>query len=77
MFSQLVLGEEGSERKMLIVRYNSLEISTPFRPACVADVIIYTQKLLNSDWLRKECSSSVTRVQTCDTSANYKWFLIG
>ena len=28
-------------------------------------VIIYTKKLLNSDWLRKECSSSVTRVQTC------------
>ena len=24
----------------------------------------YTKKLLNSDWLRKECSSSVTRVQT-------------
>ena len=22
-------------------------------------VIIYTKKLLNSDWLRKECSSSV------------------
>ena len=28
----------------------------------------YTKKLLNSDWLRKECSSSVTRVQTCNTS---------
>ena len=27
------------------------------------------EKLLNSDWLRKECSSSVTRVQTCNTSA--------
>ena len=26
-------------------------------------IIIYTKKLLNSDWLRKECSSSVTRVQ--------------
>ena len=26
-------------------------------------VIIYTKKLLNSDWLRKEGSSSVTRVQ--------------
>ena len=26
-------------------------------------LIIYTKKLLNSDWLRKECSSSVTRVQ--------------
>ena len=26
-------------------------------------VIIYTKKLLNPDWLRKECSSSVTRVQ--------------
>ena len=24
---------------------------------------IYTKKLLNSDWLRKECSFSVTRVQ--------------
>ena len=32
-------------------------------------LIIYTKKLLNSDWLRKECSSSVTRVQTCNTSA--------
>ena len=31
-------------------------------------LIIYTKKLLNSDWLRKECSSSVTRVQTCNTS---------
>ena len=27
------------------------------------------EKILNSDWLRKECSSSVTRVQTCNTSA--------
>ena len=26
-------------------------------------IIIYTKKLLNSDWLREECSSSVTRVQ--------------
>ena len=26
-------------------------------------LMIYTKKLLNSDWLRKECSSSVTRVQ--------------
>ena len=31
-------------------------------------LIIYTKKLPNSDWLRKECSSSVTRVQTCNTS---------
>ena len=37
----------------------------------------YTKKLLNSDWLRKECRSSVTRVQTCNTTANYKWSLIG
>ena len=43
-----------------------------------AILIIYTKKLLNSDWLRKECSSSVTRVQTgvtrvqsCNMSANY------
>ena len=35
-------------------------------------LIIYTKKLPNSDWLRKECSSSVTRKQTCNTSANYK-----
>ena len=34
-------------------------------------VIIYTKKLLNSDWLRNECSSSVTRVQTCNTNANW------
>ena len=27
------------------------------------------EKILNSDWLRKECSSSVTRVQTSNTSA--------
>ena len=40
-------------------------------------LIMYTKKLLNSDWLRKECSFSVTRVQTCNTSANYKCFLIG
>ena len=26
-------------------------------------IIIYTKKLLNSDWLREECSSSVTGVQ--------------
>ena len=26
-------------------------------------LIMYTKKLLNSDWLRKECSFSVTRVQ--------------
>ena len=26
--------------------------------------IIYAKKLLNSEWLRKECSSSVTRVQS-------------
>ena len=26
-------------------------------------IIIYMKKLLDSDWLRKECSSSVTRVQ--------------
>ena len=32
---------------------------------------------MNSDWLTKECSFPVTRVQICDTSANYKWFLIG
>ena len=29
----------------------------------ITNIIIYTKKLLNSDWLRKECSSSVTRVQ--------------
>ena len=29
----------------------------------ITGLIIYTKKLLNSDWLRKECSSSVTRVQ--------------
>ena len=42
-------------------------------------LIIYTKKLLNSDWLTKECSSSVTRDQCkmCNTSANYKCFLIG
>ena len=32
-------------------------------------LIIYTKKLLNSDWLRKECSSSVIRVQTCNAIA--------
>ena len=29
---------------------------------CFTNVIIYTKKLLNSDWLRKECKL-VTRVQ--------------
>ena len=29
----------------------------------ITTLIIYSKKLLNSDWLRKECSSSVTRVQ--------------
>ena len=38
---------------------------------------IHEKKLLNSYWLRKECISSVTRVQICNTSAHYKWFLIG
>ena len=35
----------------------------------VTELIIYTKKLPNSDWLRKECPSSVTRMQTCNTSA--------
>ena len=35
----------------------------------VRNLIIYKKKLLNSDWLRKECSASVTRVQTCNTTA--------
>ena len=26
-------------------------------------LIVYTKKMLNSDWLRKECSSPVTLVQ--------------
>ena len=39
--------------------------------------LIYTKKVLKSDWLRKEHSSPVTRVQTCNTSANYNCFLIG
>ena len=43
----------------------------------VTPLIIYTKKLLNSDWLRKESSSPVTRVEICNTSANSKWFLIG
>ena len=30
---------------------------------------IHEKILLISDWLRKKCSSSVTRVQTCNTSA--------
>ena len=34
-----------------------------FPPVVLTFVIIYTKKLLNSDWPRKECSSSVTRVQ--------------
>ena len=57
--------------------------SLMIRPPKLHRIIIYAKKLLNSDWLRKECSSSVTRVQTCkhecktcNTSANYKWFLI-
>ena len=29
----------------------------------IAAVIIYMKKSLDSDWLRKECSFSVTRVQ--------------
>ena len=35
----------------------------------ISKIIIYTKILLNSDWLRKECSSSVKRVRTCNTSA--------
>ena len=40
-------------------------------------LIIYIQQLLDSDWLKKECSFYVTPVQSCNTSANYKWVLIG
>ena len=41
-------------------------------------LIIYMQKLLDSDWITKECSFSVTPVQSCNTcSANYKWVLTG
>ena len=32
-------------------------------------------KFLDSDWITKECSFSVTPVQSCNTSANYKWIL--
>ena len=38
-------------------------LSDPFVFPMEQNLIIYTKKLLNSDWLRKECSSSVTRVQ--------------
>ena len=30
--------------------------------ACITEVMMYTKKLLNSDWLRKEC-------EMCNTSA--------
>ena len=36
---------------------------SPPTQTTVSLVIIYTKKLLDSDWLRKEFSSSVTRVQ--------------
>ena len=35
----------------------------PCKQALRVIIIIYTKKLLNSDWLKKECSSLVTRVQ--------------
>ena len=56
--------------------HSALSILLIISNFCISTLIIYTKKLLNSDWLRKECNSSVTRVQTCNTSANYKRFLI-
>ena len=62
------------------LRWNSTIYHTDLRQNEVfhnfSRLIIYTKKILNSDWLRKECSSSVKRMQICNTSANYKWFLI-
>ena len=46
------------------------------RPS-VKDIIIYMQKLLDSDWITKECSFYVTPVKSCNISANYKWVLVG
>ena len=39
----------------------------------ILKVIMYTKNysILNSDWLRKECSSPVTRMQFCNSSGNY------
>ena len=47
-----------SDHGMFMFLYALMEMA-----ASVSNIIIYTKKLLNSDWLRKECSSSVTRVQ--------------
>ena len=32
--------------------------------------MIYTKKLLDSDWLIKECKMCNTRAKTCNTNAN-------
>ena len=43
--------------------YYSRKYGTVCQTLKLSTVIIYKKKLLNSDWLREEFSSSVTRVQ--------------
>ena len=43
--------------------HSALSILLIISNFCISTLIIYTKKLFNSDWLRKECNSSVTRVQ--------------
>ena len=56
----------GNKKTLRLKPFRSLkQTALPTYVFCVLRVfvIIYTKKLLNSDCLRKECSSSVTRVQ--------------
>ena len=49
-----------------------LVISTLLNRLCFRCLIMYMKKLRASDWLKTSVSHA-TRVQSCSTSANYKW----
>ena len=55
----------GNQKTLRLKPLSLKQTALPTYVSCVLRVfvIIYTKKLLNSDCLRKECSSSVTRVQ--------------
>ena len=57
----LVLEREGEIQQVCVFQFNVQPVTWFVNMLFL--IIIYTKKLLNSDWLRKECSSSVTRVQ--------------
>ena len=68
--SQISLAQRLVKLRITILKYHSWYLrQISLQIMLLPILIIYTKKLLNSDWLRDECSSSVTRGQTCNTSA--------